>query len=392
MISFDKTAHSLSELQRAQQAQSDGASLITAILATVPDAMVMIDESGTISSINEVAKRLFGYSDDELIGQNVSMLMGNEHSEIHDDYIRHYLTTGERRIIGIGRIVEAKRRDGRLFPIELSVGEAKAGEHRVFTGFIRDLTERFAAEARVQELQSELAHASRLSAMGTLASALAHELNQPLTAVSNYMSAARDMLDALPENLSPYLREALDEAAKEALRAGQITRRLRDFVSKGDMERTIVPVGKLIGDATTLGLVGAREKGVDWTINIDEVEDVIADPIQIQQVLINLMRNAMDAMEKSKTKQLEIRACNRADGMVEISVADTGSGLDREVLGQLFQPFVSTKATGMGLGLSICRTIIEAHGGQITGEDNPTGGTIFRFTLNRANRETREDG
>jgi two-component system, LuxR family, sensor kinase FixL len=384
---LEQSTRSPPELQRSQQALTDGQSLLAAILSSVPDAMIMIDEKGAITSFNKIAQKLFGYSEAEVLGHNVTMLMGSPHREAHDGYLERYLRTGEKRIIGIGRIVEAQRRDGTMFPMELSVGEAVANGHRIFTGFIRDLTERFASDARVQELQSELAHASRLSAMGSLASTLAHELNQPLTAVANYMAAARDMLEEQPTSEFPFIYEALDEAAKESVRAGQIVRRLRDFVSKGDMERMIVPIGRLIGDATTLGLVGAREKGVNWTIDIDDVGDVVVDRVQVQQVLINLMRNAIDAMEKSKFKQLDIRASNTSDRMVEISIADTGSGLDSEVLAQLFQPFVSTKATGMGLGLSICRTIVEAHGGQISAEPNPGGGTVFRFSLNRAERE-----
>lgn len=238
----------------------------------------------------------------------------------------------------------------------------------------------------MQDLQAELAHASRLSAMGSLASALAHELNQPLTAVANYVAAGRDMLGNMTAETRPIIHEALDEAAKESVRAGQIVRRLRDFVSKGEVERAIIPLNKLIGDSTTLGLVGAREKGVNWTIGIDEdIENVLADRVQIQQVLVNLMRNAIEAMEHSPEKTLMIEARSVANSQVKISVADTGTGLDPEIEANLFKPFVSTKAKGMGLGLSICRTIIEAHGGRMEAEANKSGGgTIFWFTLNKA--------
>ncbi|MEP7350791.1 MAG: PAS domain S-box protein [Sphingorhabdus sp.] len=358
-----------------------------AVLASVPDAMIVIDENGLITLFSAAAEKLFGYNAEEILGRNVSILMPTPHREVHDGYIARYMRTGENRIIGTGRVVEGLRRDGSLFPMELAIGEAEADGHRVFTGFVKDLTERFAAEARMQELQAELTHASRLSAIGSLASALAHELNQPLTAVTNYVSAGRDMLGDMSEHTKPLVYEALDEAAKEAVRAGQIIRRLRDFVSKGEVECEIISVTKLIGDSTTLGLVGAREKGVTWSIHVeDNIGDVIADRIQIQQVLVNLMRNAIEAMEMSSQKHLTIDVHAVSGDQLKITVTDTGSGLDAEVAANLFQPFVTTKATGMGLGLSICRTITEAHGGQLEAEPGSDGGTIFWFTLNRANR------
>ena len=361
--------------------------MMRAILATVPDAMVVIDEQGLITSFSTAAENLFGYRENEIVGKNVSMLMPSPHREVHDAYISRYIRTGEKRIIGTGRIVEGLRRDGSLFPMELGIGQAEAEGHRAFTGFVKDLTERFAAETHVQELQAELVHASRLSAMGSLASALAHELNQPLTAVSNYMSAGRDMLNDMTESTRPIIYEALDEAAKEAVRAGQIVRRLRDFVSKGEVEREVVSVAKLIGDSTTLGLVGAREKGITWSINVDDdIGDVMADRIQIQQVLVNLLRNAIEAMEMTSQKQLIIDVHAVSNNQVKIVVNDTGCGLDAEIEANLFKPFVSTKAKGMGLGLSICRTIIDAHGGQLQAEPNAGGGTIFWFTVNRANK------
>jgi two-component system, LuxR family, sensor kinase FixL len=386
------TARDVTARQSNQRAVADGDALLHAILDTVPDAMVVIDELGSITSFSAAAEKLFGYQEADLLGKNVSLLMSSPHREAHDTYLRRYLQTGEKRIIGIGRVVEGLRQDGTLFPMELSVGEALTGDHRAFTGFVRDLTERVEAEAQLQRVQAELVHASRLSAVGTLASALAHELNQPLTAVANYVSTGRDMLnDETPESRE-IIWEALDEAAREAVRAGQIVRRLRDFVSKGEVETRILSLGKLINDATTLGLVGAREKGVEWWIDIaPDVDNVLADRVQIQQVMVNLMRNAIEAMERSPIKQLTIRAHPRDSDMIEISVGDTGSGIVPEVLQNLFQPFNSSKAQGMGLGLSICRTIIEAHGGRLNVETGDGGGTVFKFTLMRALRE-KEDG
>jgi two-component system, LuxR family, sensor kinase FixL len=380
----------ITEIERSVflNAQADSSALLNAILSTVPDGMVVIDDHGLITSFSVTAEKLFGYCEADVLGKNVNILMPSPHHEAHDGYLSRYIATGEKRIIGIGRVVEGKRRDGSIFPMELSVGEARAGDHRAFTGFIRDLTERYATEAQLQEVQAELLHASRLSAVGTLASALAHELNQPLTAIANYAAAGRDLIDDARPDSAALIREALDETAAEALRAGQIVRRLRDFVSKGELDTQILPLGKLINDATTLGLVGAREKGVEWTIDIEPgVDNVLADRVQIQQVMINLMRNGIEAMDDSPVKQLAIRARPKGTDQVEISVADSGNGVPADMIDQLFMPFISSKAKGMGLGLSICRTIVEAHGGQLSVDSSADNGTIFTFTLTRVLRE-----
>jgi two-component system sensor kinase FixL len=387
------TSRDISAGENRERQHADDESLIQAILDTVPDALVVIDEHGSITSFSKAAERLFGYGEADVLGCNVSMLMPTPHREAHDGYLRRYLQTGEKRIIGIGRVVEGIRRDGTVFPMELAVGDASAGKHRAFTGFVRDLSERVAAEAQLQRVQADLAHASRLSAVGTLASSLAHELNQPLTAVANYVSAGRDMIDGATELDHGLIREALDEAAKEAVRAGQIVRRMRDFVARGEVETRILSLGTLISDATTLGLVGAREKGVEWWIEIDPgIGNVLADQVQIQQVMVNLMRNAIEAMEQSAIKQLSIRARPSGDDQVEISVSDTGPGIPPDVMDRLFQPLTSTKGQGMGLGLSICRTIIEAHSGRLAVQSEGSTGTSFSFTLMRAPRENQDGG
>lgn len=376
--------------QRSTIADSDA--MLSAILATVPDAMAVIDECGSIESFSAAAQTLFGYTEAEVLGRNISMLMPEPYRSAHDGYLQRYLQTGQKRIIGIGRVVEGQRRDGTVFPMELSVGEARTSEHRAFTGFIRDLTRRYETEAKLQKVQAELIHASRLTAVGTLASALAHELNQPLTAIANYTATGRDMVGDDSLQTQDMLREALDEAAKEAVRAGQIVRRLRDFVSKGELDAQILSLGKLINDATALGLVGAREQSVEWWIDIaPDVDNVLADRVQIQQVMVNLMRNAIEAMLISQTKHLVISARSHKQNQVEISVSDTGHGLSDEMTEQLFQPFISTKPDGMGLGLSICRTIVEAHGGKLSVAPNPVGGTIFTFTLTRVSRESENE-
>jgi two-component system sensor kinase FixL len=355
--------------------------------------MVVINEGGLIQSFSSAAERLFGLSAAEVLGKNVKILMPSPYREDHDSYIERYLRTGERRIIGIGRVVVGQRNDGSTFPMELAVGEMHVREQRFFTGFIRDLTERQQTEARLQELQSELVHMSRLTAMGEMASALAHELNQPLAAIANYMKGSRRLLENRQDQSLSVLRDAMEKAADQALRAGDIIRRLRDFVSRGESERRVEDVKKLIEEASALALVGAKDKGVRVRFAFaPRLNYVLADKVQVQQVLLNLIRNAIDAMETAPTRELVVATSPAPDNMVEISVADTGGGIAPEIADQLFQPFVTTKSHGMGVGLSISRTIIESHGGSIAPRPNPGGGTIFTFTLPVVTKEEDGDG
>jgi two-component system, LuxR family, sensor kinase FixL len=361
---------------------------LQSILDTIPDAMVVIDERGAIQSFSAAAERLFGYRSDEIVGSNVKLLMPQPYRDEHDGYLNRYMRTGERRIIGIGRVVVGQRKDRSTFPMELAVGEMRRGEQRFFTGFIRDLTERQQTEARLQELQAELVHVSRLTAMGEMASALAHELNQPLSAIANYMKGGRRLLENGSAESVKLLPEAMEKAAEQALRAGQVIRRLRDFVARGESERRVEDVRKLIEEASALALVGAKDKGVRVEYRFDpRIEFVLADKVQIQQVLLNLIRNALEAMEDSDKRELVVSTVPAPQDLLAISVSDTGTGISSEVSAQLFQPFVTTKRQGMGVGLSISRTIVEAHGGSITAHPNPGGGTIFSFTLPAVTKE-----
>lgn len=361
---------------------------LQSILATVPDAMIVIDETGRITSFSAAAERLFGYDERELLGKNISCLMPEPDRSRHDQYIAHYLQTGEKRIIGVGRIVVGQRSDGTTFPMELSVGEAGEQGSRVFTGFVRDLTAKERDELKLKTLQAELVHVSRVSAMGTMASTIAHELNQPLTAVANYLETACDVLDGKSHTPAHLLRDALGDAAGETLRAGYIVRRLRDFVARGEIEKSIEDLPDLVDDASKLALIGARERGVRSFFNFDPAATpVLVDRVQIQQVLVNLMRNAIEAMAAVDNRELRIATRLGPDGYVEVSVEDSGAGVADAIFPRLFQAFVSSKTEGMGLGLSICRTIIEAHGGRIWAEASSGTGTVFRFTLIHARPE-----
>jgi len=362
---------------------------LRSILETVPDAMIVADEKGIIHSFSATAEHVFGYRPDEIIGTNVKYLMPLPYRDQHDSYISRYRQTGERRMIGSGRVAVAQRKDGSTFPMEVQLGEMEWEGERFFTAFIRDLTERQYTEMRMQELQSELAYMSRLTAMGEMGSTLAHELNQPLTAIASYLKGCRLILDRMEGEHVAMLKDAVDEAAEEALRAGEVIRQLREFVARGETEHRVEELQRLIEEASALGLAGAKEKGVQVEFDLPpESPHVIVNRVQIQQVLINLLRNAVEAMDGMPARLLKISAETAGDGaMVRISVKDTGPGIAPEVLSKLFKPFTTTKKSGMGVGLSICRTIVESHGGKIWADSMPGEGTTFHFTLKAADMD-----
>ena len=345
----------------------------------------MSDEDGNIMFFSAPAETMFGYTEASVLGANVSILMPDDRSAHHDSYMERYIRTGEPHIIGIGRTLVGKRKDGSHFPMHLELSEASSIGRNVFIGFIQDLTTKREAEEKIERLQTELTHAARLNAMGTMASTLSHEITQPITAVTYYVEAVRGMLTDPDLAQFAAMREGLDEAAHEALRAGQIIRRLRDFVARGDIDRSVMEVRALIDEAASLALLGARQLEVKTRFYLDpDATPVFVDPVQIQQVIVNLIRNAIDAMRESEVRHLTIRSRAEGPDRVRISVEDTGAGIAPELAARLFTAFATSKQDGMGLGLSICRTIIEAHGGKIWAEPLPEGGTAFHFTILRA--------
>lgn len=359
--------------------------LLKAVLESVPDGMIVIDETGEVFAFSTTAEALFGYTAEEVTGKNVSMLMTGKDSPHHDAYIENYLKTGEKQIIGIGRIVTARKKDGSEVPVELKIGEANLAGTRFFTGYVRDVTERQAVEHSLTQLQAELSNFSRLSAVGTMASAMAHELNQPLTAVSNYLEAARDLIETPDPDKLELVHQALDAAASQSIRAGQIIRRLRDYVSRGEIDKHPTDIADVISDASSLSKIGMEGPLARISERIDpDLPLVLADRLQIRQVIVNLIKNAMEALSETENPMIWISAKCAGDATVEVEISDNGPGLTVEKGRTPFDAFYSSKPTGMGLGLSICQTIIEAHGGKIWTETVEGKGAVFKFDLQSA--------
>ena len=279
---------------------------LRSITRTAPDAIVIIDETGTIDTVNPAAERLFGYSGAELVGQNVKILMPSPHREAHDSHLARYRETGEKRVIGIGRVVVGRRKDGTTFPARLAIGEIELDQGRLFTGFIHDITERETIQRRAGILQQELMHASRLSAMGEMASGIAHELNQPLTAVMNYTRAARRRLDRPEADPAP-VADLVDKAGKQAERAAEIIKRLRRFIKKDDSGRRLEPINAVVEEAAALALIGASDRHIELIFSLDDaLPPVLIDRIEVQQVVLNILRNAIEAFEGSGERKIRI--------------------------------------------------------------------------------------
>jgi two-component system sensor kinase FixL len=344
------------------------------------EAMAVIDARGVVQSVNPSVERTFGYAPAELIGRNITMVMPG--------------ATGAHQwaIVDIGREVIGRRKDGSRFPLELSVAEWQRAGKTYFTGAMRDVSERKDSEdaLRVSEeslrlLQIEFAHFARVNDLGEMAAAISHEINQPLTAIVNYLNTGLFIaLEGYSEDGFVEAEEMMRKASEQALRAGNIVRRLREFVGKDNGERTVERAERLVDAAIALALIDARSSGI--AVNRREGADearVEVDVVQIQQVLVNLLRNAVEAMRGGPSESgpgLTIATASKP-GVVEISVADNGPGIEPAMLGRLFEPFVTTKTKGLGMGLSVCRRLIEAHGGTIEAQSEPGCGATFRVTL-----------
>lgn len=484
-----------------------------AVLDAAVDAVVLFDHEGRIELLNHAGERMFGYNEQEVVGLKVHILLPEPYRSQHEDYLRHYIELGEPRIVGIGRELLAKRRDGSQFYAELAVGRVQGTQPPRFVGFIRDvtvrrnaeealrrseaqltiaqeianlgnyvvhfdgqsedywsphlyrvvgrrfgepyvgvydylaplvhpadrarwqqaredlqagaraidieyrivhpdgtlryvhhiaqttsaadgrvlrqvgtihdITDRRRAEDEVRQMQDRIAHFGRISTMGEMAAGIAHEVNQPLTAIATYAQACQRLL-ASGEYSQQEIAAALEHIGAQALRAGEVIRRLRSFVKNREVKRELIEANRLLEDVLTLAQTDARHHGVRMMLEPSPDEPVVqADAVQIQQVILNLIRNSIDAMQDvpEARREIVLRTLIDAEGDVEFMVADRGLGVDAETMAELFNPFYTTKPGGTGLGLSISRSIVRAHGGKLWCSPNPGGGARFFFTL-----------
>ena len=363
-----------------REAHSD---FLRALLDTNPEALIVIDTSGSILAFSRAARAMFGYSESEVLGRNVNMLMPSPDHEQHDNYIRNFLETGQKRLIGIGRHVMATNKDGHSFPVDLSIGEATIAGMRLFLGFLRDSTEEEEQRRSMHNLRGELAHALRVSSMGLLANAIAHEINQPLASIRNYVETIGELARGDATVDQALLREAMHACSHETERAGEIIRRLRQFMAKGDTEQSQHSLARLVGEGLALALADGEGTNVEVKLHLDkEADAILADGVHIQQVIFNLARNALQAMHGRQNSIIQVSSM-KCDAMVEVVVEDSGGGLSETEQQQLFLPFNTSKPDGLGVGLSICRTIVEGHDGQIWSARSELGGAAFHFTLPR---------
>lgn len=354
-----------------------------ALLDVAVDAVVIIDHRGNIETFNRAAEDLFGYAAEEVVGANVSLLMPEPDRSRHDGYIERYLASGISHVIGIGREVEARRRDGSTFPVALSVGQIPHADPPRFVGFLHDLTARHQATEERQSMQQRMRRVSHLATLGEMAGAIAHEINQPLTAITNYAVASERLLAAPKPELAE-IRDALRQIAGQALRAGEIIRRIRDLVRTREARREPADINGLVREVSALTQSDARLHGVRLSLDLaDGLPPAVVDGIQIQQVLLNLIHNAIEALagDVEGGREVIVQSRRLASGEIELAVVDNGPGVDPSIAQRLFDPFCTTKEQGTGLGLAISRTIAEAHRGRLELRANVPRGACFVLTL-----------
>jgi two-component system sensor kinase FixL len=354
-----------------------------ALLDAAVDAIVVIDERGSIVTFSRAAERMFGLVAADVVGKPVSVLMPEPDRTRHAGYVQRYLESNEPHIIGKGREVQGRRANGELFPIALAVGEAVESGERRFVGIIRDLSGQRAAEQRARALELRLAHVGRFNLMGEMAAGIAHEINQPLSAIATYAQAAKRVL-ARDEPDLPMLSDICSKIDDQARRAGQVIDNLRKFIRKQEIETQSLDVNRVVDDVLNLIEADAHSEGIPVKLRLaEDLPRVRADAVQLQQVLLNLTRNSVDSMRGglSKERGIVIATGRSERGGVCVSVTDHGHGVSRQLGDNIFHPFVTTKRDGLGVGLAISRTIVQSYDGSLAYSDNPGGGSVFTIEL-----------
>lgn len=375
-------ARDITERIRAESTLQKSESRQRAILAASVDPVICADRQGTIQFASESVKHVFGWDESELIGRNLKVLIPEAYRSEHDRHMKDFRKTGRSIVLGKTRLLEGLRRDGSVFPCEISINVVQVeGEiDPILVGVIRDVTERQRATEESHLLHAELAHASRLSVTGAMAAGLAHELNQPLGAIGAYADATVARADSRGD---AEVVDAVSKIGAEARRAAQIVERVQRFARRSPRSRSPVDINDLIRETVGLLEAEAAKRGVSVTLDLFAgLSPVSADRVEIQQVLVNLARNGFDAMESTgrAKRELLIRSAPHRDEGIAVVVQDCGSGFSGDS-SRLFEPFYTTKPEGTGLGLAISRMIVEDHGGRLWATNHPNGGATFHLTL-----------
>ena len=390
IVGASKIARDITEPKSADRALREGAARLRALIETAVDGVIVIDAHCVIHVFNPACEKLFGYSADEVMGKNVKVLMPEPYRREHDGYVASYRSTSVPKIIGIGREVVGRRRDGSTFPMYLSVGEAKQDGDSFFVGIIHDLTSRKRTEAELQEARAELVRIARITTLGELTTAIAHEVNQPLTGLVSSGNACLRWLAGDMPNLSA-ARESVERMICAGQRAGEVIRRIRALAGKSPPHRERLNVNDAIAEVIALVHSEVQRNEISLqTALADDAPTVLGDRIQLQQVILNLMLNAVEAMSgvDRRTRELSIVSVRDGDDGVLVTVRDTGVGLDVMALDRIFEAFYTTKDHGIGMGLAVSRTIVQAHGGQLWAIPNVPRGAIFHFRLPADGGET----
>lgn len=373
----------LANRENSDETIKDACAQLIGLFNATPDALIVIDHKGLIELVNTATQSMFLYDEKDLIGNNISMLMPDSIKNVHDGFLSTYLQTGKTNIIGKGRKLRAVKSNGNEFSIFLNVGEVANSSHIQFVGIISDISEQEIQQKILLKTKEKLAVTTRLSAMGELAAGIAHEINQPLTAILSYSQAAKRLTNSNETVNKEVISDVLDKIATQALRANEVINRLRTLVKRHSAQREKIALYPLIYEAVRITNLDERMQGHKIELNLEEIQSIelFGDPIQIQQVLLNLIRNAVDAMEQEKGMPVEIKCRWLSSKEIEVSIMDFGMGINADTSSSIFAPFFTTKETGMGMGLSVCQTIIHGHGGRIYYRSRQPKGTIFSFSL-----------
>jgi len=357
-----------------------------ALLDAAIDGIIVIDHQGRIRRFNRSAQRMFGYREEEVLDHNVNLLMPEPDRRQHDTYLKRYLETGQASVIGIGREVAGLRKNGETFPMRLSVGESRRQGEVHFVGIIHDLSERRAHVEKVKDLERQLFHTDRLLTLGELTAGIAHELNQPLTAIAAYADALRYLVEQGPEPPDAAVNTICSRISEQSRRAAAVVDRLRKLVRSGTSSKARHDIKNIISTMLSLFDYEIKKTGILLQVKVPDLPaEVFVDEIQIQQILVNLVKNSIDAIGESGQPdgRIEIVIAPAPDEL-SVSVIDNGPGVSHEGLQHLFAPFYTTKAKGVGLGLSICKHIAAAHGGSLSYVPGQPGRTCFTLRLPRS--------